>query len=88
MNKRGKPAKKYSQAARLHDTIRLIESRHGITIEELADGIVLRPARSFAKTTVDQVFGSLKYNGPPKSIDDMNRAIDDGFRDTWERKPK
>lgn len=32
----GKPAKKYSQAARLHDTIRLIESRHGISIEELA----------------------------------------------------
>lgn len=33
----GKPAKKYSQAVRLHDTIRLIESRHGISIEELAE---------------------------------------------------
>jgi proteasome accessory factor B len=33
----GKPAKKYSQAARLHDTIRLIESRHGLSIEELAE---------------------------------------------------
>jgi proteasome accessory factor B len=32
----GKPAKKYSQAARLHDTVRLIESRHGISIDELA----------------------------------------------------
>ena len=38
MNRPGKPQKKYSQAARLHDTIRLIESRHGISIEELADG--------------------------------------------------
>jgi len=38
MNKPGKPAKKYSQAARLHDTIRLIESRHGISLEELAEG--------------------------------------------------
>jgi predicted DNA-binding transcriptional regulator YafY len=37
VNKPGKPAKKYSQAARLHDTIRLIESRHGISIEELAE---------------------------------------------------
>lgn len=37
MNRPGKPAKKYSQAARLHDTIRLIESRHGIAIEELAE---------------------------------------------------
>lgn len=38
MNKPGKPAKKYSQATRLHDTIRLLESRHGISIEELAEG--------------------------------------------------
>lgn len=37
MNRPGKPSKKYSQAARLHDTIRLIESRHGISIEELSD---------------------------------------------------
>lgn len=37
MNKPGKPQKKYSQAARLHDTIRLIESRHGISIDELAE---------------------------------------------------
>lgn len=36
MNKPGKPPKKYSQAARLHDTIRLIEARHGISIDELA----------------------------------------------------
>lgn len=36
-NRPGKPAKKYSQAARLHDTIRLLESRHGISIEELAE---------------------------------------------------
>ena len=34
---KGKPAKKYSQAARVHDIIRLIEARHGVTIEELAE---------------------------------------------------
>ncbi len=33
----GKPAKKYSQAARLHDVIRLIEARHGISMEELVE---------------------------------------------------
>jgi predicted DNA-binding transcriptional regulator YafY len=37
MTKPGKPAKKYSQAARVHDIIRLIEARHGITLEELAE---------------------------------------------------
>nr|HPK07883.1 HTH domain-containing protein [Aminivibrio sp.] len=34
---KGKPAKKYSQAGRVHDIIRLIEARHGVTIEELAE---------------------------------------------------
>ena len=34
---KGRPAKKYSQAGRVHDIIRLIEARHGITIDELAE---------------------------------------------------
>jgi len=33
----GKPAKRYSQAARLHDVIRLLEARYGATVEELAE---------------------------------------------------
>lgn len=32
----GKPAKKYSQAARLHDVIRLLETRYGMSVAELA----------------------------------------------------
>ena len=34
---KGKPAKKYSQAGRVHDIIRLIEARFGITVDELAE---------------------------------------------------
>ncbi len=34
---KGKPAKKYSQAGRVHDLIRLIEARHGVTLEEMAE---------------------------------------------------
>jgi predicted DNA-binding transcriptional regulator YafY len=34
---KGRPAKKYSQAGRVHDVIRLIEARHGISASELAD---------------------------------------------------
>ncbi|HKI50756.1 MAG TPA: WYL domain-containing protein [Geothermobacteraceae bacterium] len=37
MGKIGKPAKKYSQAARLHDVIRLLEARYGATVDELAE---------------------------------------------------
>ena len=32
-----KPAKKYSQAARLHDVIRIMEARYGATVDELAE---------------------------------------------------
>ncbi|MDT8441071.1 MAG: WYL domain-containing protein [Desulfuromonadales bacterium] len=37
MRKPGKPAKKYSQAARLHDVIRILEARYGATVDELAE---------------------------------------------------
>lgn len=33
----GKPARKYSQAARLHDVIRILEARYGATVDELAE---------------------------------------------------
>lgn len=35
--KPGKPPKKYSQAARLHDVIRILEQRYGATVEELVE---------------------------------------------------
>lgn len=34
---KGKPARKYSQAGRLHSIIRLLETRHGMTLDELAE---------------------------------------------------
>jgi predicted DNA-binding transcriptional regulator YafY len=37
MKRPGKPAKKYSQAARLHDVIRILEARYGATVDELAE---------------------------------------------------
>jgi predicted DNA-binding transcriptional regulator YafY len=35
--KPGKPAKKYSQAARLHDVIRILEARYGASVDELSE---------------------------------------------------
>ncbi len=37
IKKPGKPAKKYSQAARLHDVIRILEARYGATVDELVE---------------------------------------------------
>jgi predicted DNA-binding transcriptional regulator YafY len=35
--KKGKPARKYSQTGRVHNIIRLIEARHGITVDDMAE---------------------------------------------------
>lgn len=37
IRKPGRAAKKYSQAARLHDLIRILEARYGATVEELVE---------------------------------------------------
>ncbi len=56
------------------------------TVEASRQAIVLRPKRLFPRTTVDQVFGSAKYDGPPKTIEEMNAGIDEALRERWERK--
>ena len=50
-----------------------------LTVEETADGVLLRAAPLFPPTTVDEVFGMLKYDGPPISVEDMNAAVDAYF---------
>ena len=46
------------------------------TVEETREGILLRPARLFPKTTLDQVVGCLRYKGKAKTLKEM----DDGIR--------
>ena len=42
-----KPAKKYSQAARLHDVIRILEARYGASVEDLAEECRVTPRTVF-----------------------------------------
>lgn len=57
--KRGKPAKKYSQASRIHDIIRLIEARHGMTIDELAE------ETGVTRRTIHRDLNSIHESGYP-----------------------
>lgn len=46
------------------------------SVEECADGILLRPLpRAFAPTRVEDVLGCAGYDGPPKTLADMEAAI-------------
>jgi proteasome accessory factor B len=64
---KGKPAKKYSQAARVHDLIRLIEARHGVAVEEMAEetGVDCR--------TIYRDLGAIQEAGYPLVSEWLNR---------------
>ena len=47
-----------------------------LRVENTKDGVLLKAGPIFPPTTVDEVFGCLKYDGPPLSIEDMDRAVE------------
>ena len=46
-----------------------------LTVEETPEGILLKPEPLFPPTTNEEVYGCLKWDGPPISIEDMDDAI-------------
>jgi len=46
-----------------------------LTVEETPDGVLLKAAPLFPPTTPDEVFGSLHYQGAPKSLEEMQQGI-------------
>jgi AbrB family looped-hinge helix DNA binding protein len=57
-----------------------------LLIERRDDSVMLRRKDSVKPTTIDEVAGCLKYEGPPISLKDMERAIDEEMRERWLRK--
>lgn len=47
-----------------------------LTVEQQGDTLILRRASPFKLTRPEDVAGSLHYDGPPVSIEDMNKAIE------------
>jgi AbrB family looped-hinge helix DNA binding protein len=45
-----------------------------LAIEQTDDGIFLKTLRPFPPTTIDEVFGALKYRSKRKTIAQMNQA--------------
>ncbi len=48
-----------------------------LTVEETPDGVMLRVVRQRAlpETTIAEVLGMLNYDGPPVTVEDMEKAI-------------
>lgn len=46
-----------------------------LTVEETADGVLLLPAPAFPSSGPDEVYASLRHNGPPIAAEEMNAAL-------------
>ena len=46
-----------------------------LVVEDTAEGVLLKAKSAFAPTRPQDVFGSLSYKGPAKSIADMEAGI-------------
>ena len=49
-------------------------------IENVKDGIKLKPVKRYRETTIDEVMGCVGYKGPKKSLKDMEAAIEKGAK--------
>jgi AbrB family looped-hinge helix DNA binding protein len=67
-----------------------VRDRHGwqpgveLEVEDQGDVVVLRPANPFPPTTIDEVYGCLKYDGRPVTIEEMDEAVAREARRMWE----
>jgi len=50
-------------------------------IENVDDGIKLKPIKPYEKTKIEDVIGCVGYKGPKKSLKDMEAAITKGARE-------
>ena len=51
------------------------ESGLEFVVIDTGQGVLLKPNRPFAPTTLDDVAGSLTYDGPPRTVEEMDKAI-------------
>ncbi len=46
-----------------------------LTVEETPDGVLLKAAPIFPPTRSEEVFGSLRYTGKPKTLEEIEAGI-------------
>ncbi|MFH1980304.1 MAG: AbrB/MazE/SpoVT family DNA-binding domain-containing protein [Pseudomonadota bacterium] len=49
-------------------------------VEDVGDGIKLKPMKPYQETTIEEVVGCVGYKGPAKSLQDMEAAIAKGAK--------
>jgi len=49
-------------------------------VEDVAEGVLLRPLKPFKPTRLNEVIGCTGYQGPTQTLEDMERAITTGAK--------
>jgi AbrB family looped-hinge helix DNA binding protein len=63
-----------------------IRERHGwdpgveLEIEDREDHVIVRPAGDVPETSLDDLVGCAGYEGPPRSLEEMEAGIAEGAR--------
>ena len=60
------------------------ETGQELVVVDVGDGVLLKPKMPFNETNISDVASCLKYEGKPKSLDDMNSAIQQGIKDKFQ----
>lgn len=54
-----------------------------LTIEDTPEGVLVKAIPARKPTTMDEIVGFLKYDGPPKSIEEMDEGVLREARRQW-----
>jgi AbrB family looped-hinge helix DNA binding protein len=49
-------------------------------VEDVGEGVLLKPLKPFKSTRIDEVIGCTGYKGPMKTLEDMEQAIARGAK--------
>jgi AbrB family looped-hinge helix DNA binding protein len=61
-----------------------VRDRHGwqagveLTVEDLESGVLIRAEKKFPETRIEDLIGCAGYQGPPRSLEDMEAGIRQG----------
>ena len=58
----------------IRQTLRWVAGTRLVVLQS-ENGVVLKPLSLFAETKSEDVFGCLAYDGPPKTIEEMDAAV-------------
>ncbi len=56
-----------------------------LIVEHTSEGVLLKSEPLFPPTKIEDVAGMLKYDGPPISVEDMNKGVEEYFREKHAR---